>query len=424
MNVNLYFFFSIVERRMDHFEKPLLTMLKWSAKDIDGRFLLRNELKMQFSLHSKLIQGKKSPQTKKKKSPKIDRRKNRYMTRTPTDITDSSDVDSEKGRIARSLYTDYPPSRFTRSITNPDIVKTHWTSGGNRRIKIPIQEGMSDSTIPISMETLTGDIPSKSILATKSDTAVQLVRSAVEKFGLTNDPEDYCLVQVTIPLLEGSVEHLNVQERILDNNENPVKIHKSCTTDDSRHCNIVHFHLRRRDSFCERFKFPSIDLSMRHDSTMVPVLIEIPDTSSDMYETSHAPYRYPLSSVSTEIGSHSSALDPVDHICLTYHGIRPRHCVITKSNSSVYSITLLDPTALVKVNDSVVTDTQLLAPDSVLLLGDNQMFRFVTPASFHVRSNSALPVCPTYEPHEVVLSKAFSSDDLGHSMHVKVCFHV
>ena len=193
---------------MDPQEKPLLTMLKWSSKDIDGRFLLRNELK--FSLHSKLVQGKKSPQIKKKKSPKIDRKKNRYV-RTPTDIviTDGSDIDSEKGHIARSLYTDYPPSHVTRSITSPDIARNYTNigggGGGGMRTKSKLgSEDLSDGNcIPISLDTVAPDTPVKSFLASKSDTAAQLVKSAVEKFGIGYNLEDYCLVQVIIPSVEG-----------------------------------------------------------------------------------------------------------------------------------------------------------------------------------------------------------------------------
>ena len=203
-------FVNIEERRMDPHEKPLLTMLKWSAKDIDGRFLLRNELKMQmnFSLHSKLIQGKKSPQTKKKKSPKIDRKRNRYV-RTPTDvtITDGSDADSEKGHIARSLYNDYPPSHVTRSITNPDIARNFTNIGGVKLKSKSLQSGHDEApdgnSIPISLDTLSPDASIKTFLASKSDTAVQLVKSAVEKFGIDYNPDDYCLVQVTIPSVEG-----------------------------------------------------------------------------------------------------------------------------------------------------------------------------------------------------------------------------
>ena len=199
---------------MDSSEKPLLTMLRWSAKDIDGRFLLRNEMKIPspFSLHSKPV-SKKSPQTKKKKkSPKNERKKKPVITRTHTD---SDDIESEniKGSIARSLYEHYPSSRFTRSITNPDMIKTHWANSGCKILKGPIgtigehdqMTTTSENTVPISM---LPDMPSKSLLATQNDTAAQLVRSAVDKFGLSLDPEDFCLVQVTIPSIGSSNPHV------------------------------------------------------------------------------------------------------------------------------------------------------------------------------------------------------------------------
>ena len=172
------------ERRMCFDEKPLLTMLKWTTKDIDGRFVLRNELKMQFSLHSKLVQGKKGTQQtkRKKKSPKVERKKNKSMNRTYTDV---ADVDINKGEIAKFLYSDYPSSHFTRSITNPDMNLINRT-----------YETVSDC--PVSIESTMPGMPIKSILAAESDTAAQIVASAVEKFCINYDPDDYCLVQVTM----------------------------------------------------------------------------------------------------------------------------------------------------------------------------------------------------------------------------------
>lgn len=165
---------------MDIGEKPLLAMLKWTK---DGRFLLRNELKLQFSLHSKLVQGKKSAQTKrKKKSPKIERKK-KSMNRTYTDV---ADVDRDNGEITKSVYNDYPPSHFPCSISNPDINSGKTT------------EMFHNHPIPITIGNLMPEMPVKSILAVESDTAAQIVASTVEKFDINYDPDDFCLVQVTM----------------------------------------------------------------------------------------------------------------------------------------------------------------------------------------------------------------------------------
>lgn len=205
---------------------------------------------------------------------------------------------------------------------------------------------------------------------------------------------------------------LNVHERILEDDENPVRIHLNHTSSTDISPSTIQFHLRRRDSFSDTLES---DVS----SHPVPFLMELPDTSNT---SSCPPACHYLLAPSTEIGSQFPAVESDKYICLRYSGICPYHCVITRSHSNVFSIALLDSNAFVKVNGDVVTDTRLLTPGSVLLLGEKQQFRFVVPSSFHVRSNSALHGSTMkHEPFNRKLSKAFSSDDLGHSVH-QVCW--
>jgi afadin len=340
------------ERRMEFNEKPLLTMLKWTAHDIDGRFLLRNEINMSFSLHSKLIQGgKKNGHTKrKKKSPKVDRKK----TKTPQNVPETVDVNNTSS-IAKTLYSDYPQSHFTSSIT--DVTASSSSIGRDE--------------LPILMACFMTDKSIKSLLATDNDTAGDIISNAIEKYGMieSDNPQDFCLVQVTSG---GS-------EQVLDNKDCPVKIHKEYQYDRS-----IHFELRRR----------------RRDKEDFPMLMTYPDHH----------VKFKLSQPTIEIGSHVSLLDPTSHICLTSTGIEPRHCIIRQSpnGSSSYSLSLLTQSALVKVDNQTVTDSAQLVHDSIIQLGESELFQFIISSS-NYRSTI----------DTAVLSKAVSSDDVGKSIYVK-----
>ena len=210
---------------------------------------------------------------------------------------------------------------------------------------------------------------------------------------------------------------LNVRERILEDGESPVRLHLNHVSTTDANSSVMQFHLRRRDSFNEKFDY---NIASYRDLGL-PFLMEIPDVSAT---SAHPPPCYYLSASSTEIGSQFPSLETDKYICLRYHGICPRHCLIAKSRANVFNVSLLDPNALVRINGDLVEDTRVLTSGSVLLLGDRQQFRFVVPSSFHIRSNSALHSSGQtvlQEPFNRKLSKAFSSDDLGHSVHQVCC---
>ena len=212
---------------------------------------------------------------------------------------------------------------------------------------------------------------------------------------------------------------MGIHERIMNDDERPVKIHKELSNEHRlRSRSIIQFHLRRRNSFRHQVKFPSIDFSQLPNPP-VPVLIDLSHTPNST--PSHNQQNFPLTNAKMEIGSHISLLDPNGHICLTSHGIRPQHCVIEKSSNGKYILSLLDYTAHVRVNDKLITDTAELMPNAIIHLGEKEAFRFVVPMLSHTRSSSAIPGHQTSVnlEHYNGLSKAFSSDDLGHSKHTR-----
>lgn len=177
---------------------------------------------------------------------------------------------------------------------------------------------------------------------------------------------------------------------------------------------FIKFQLRRKDSF------KAFSSAEQLHEPIFPVLMDV--HSSPNSTPSHCHRQFRLSLQSTEIGSHVSLLDQEGHICLSSHGIRPHHCVITQSSDAMYMLSLLDQSAHVQVNENVVTDPVQLLPNCIIHLGDKEVFKFVIPSSLHHRSHSAALHVDFQVPIHNHLAKAYSSDDLDHSLYDKVSF--
>ena len=80
-------------------------------------------------------------------------------------------------------------------------------------------------TLKVFGDTLKPDIPYKTLLMSNQDTAAFAVRETLEKYGLTTeDPDNYCLVQVISPSREERDHGAHTKEFILDDNACPLAI--------------------------------------------------------------------------------------------------------------------------------------------------------------------------------------------------------
>lgn len=383
---------------MDLSEKPLVEMMKWSEGDRDGRFLLRNE--SQFRGHKKGSSPKKT-----KKVPKEQRKTKNRSSRTNMERFEEQSNGTrpnEGGKVAKTLYENYPSSKFTRSITNPEIVKNLWTSSVDKRLRSSYQAidelGSEENSVPIMTDSL---LPTKTILATNNDTVSQILRGVVEKFRLDTDPSDLCLVEVTLPPVGGNGmggKYREVTERVLGDHECPVKLHTRWMLGRSGVVNrdILNFQLRRRTSFVPS---PS-HLQEPH----LPCLVDISHTPT------HHHKKYPITSFPVEIGSQSFLLNPQSQICLSSPSIAPKHCTIQQTYRGTYTVQLLNDTALVMINDQTVANTMPLPVDSVIKLSEEDVFRFNVPNQ-SLRSNSA--VTDHMEKTKEQMGKAYSTDNLA-----------
>ncbi len=340
-----------------------MVQLSWVKGEREGRFLLRQE-----ASSSKAKKALKELAKKEKKISKKKKSKKGISGGTSEGVKE----EGESGTIARSLYTVMPESRFTRSISiksnRNQIIK-----GDKRRLSLPGDETDNDGTVDIYAYNVLPDVPCRSLLISSRDTAAQVVRSALDKYGLREDSQHFCLVQVIVPSSSfvGSDPQLNVNfsERILGDSEYPLLVHND----------NVQFHLCRRSSFAQRSRSHSPT-----DDLILPALVEIFQGAQSPPQT---PRRFPLSLESTEIGSNVALLDSKSYICLTSPGIKPRHCVIS-SIQDLFTISPLSKQAVIYVNNKFIKEPQFLPHNAVVRLGDREIFRFFAPTEVKQPSSS------------------------------------
>lgn len=94
-----------------------------------------------------------------------------------------------------------PETSFTRSISNPEaVMRRRRQQKLERKLQqFRSKDGGPDTggTLKIYGEALCKDVPYKTLLLSVRDSAAQVVREMLAKYGLEKvDPQLYCLVQV------------------------------------------------------------------------------------------------------------------------------------------------------------------------------------------------------------------------------------
>ncbi|BES92929.1 DIL domain [Nesidiocoris tenuis] len=218
------------ERRLEPEEKPLLVQLNWHKDDREGRFLLRR-IDDKTNMPDTFQEGssfrrKLSKREKKqiKKQEKMNRLK--PVSQSPNDENDAG--------VAEKLYTELPETSFTRSISNPEAVmrRRRQQKLEKKLQQFRSKDGGPDTggTLKIYGEALCRDVPYKTLLLSIGDTASQVVKEMLAKYGLTKEePTHYCLVQVNTAVEEtketnGNNNTINNREYILDDDECPLAI--------------------------------------------------------------------------------------------------------------------------------------------------------------------------------------------------------
>nr|XP_024215475.1 afadin isoform X1 [Halyomorpha halys] len=381
------------ERRLEPDEKPLLVQLNWHKDDREGRFLLRriddktNMPEGTFQEGGSSFRRKLSKREKKqlKKQEKLNRMKSAGLT---NDENDSG--------VAEKLYTELPETSFTRSISNPEaVMRRRRQQKLERKLQqFRSKDGGPDTggTLKIYGEALCRDVPYKTLLLSIGDTAAQVVKEMLMKYGLDKEePQHYCLVQVNSAIEENkdtnhSTNTLNQREYILDDDECPLAILMNHPL--SR--GSIMFHVRRRPADYhprKRKKKPQqgkwgqsnelLDYRYEDGLDRLPFFLELnPDGSEVGGGTGK---RYRLQPNVTEVGSERGS--PHGHgqsLQLFGPNIQPRHCVIAHTEGIV-TVTPCSRDAETYVNGQRIYETTILQNGATVRFGKIHNFRFLDP---------------------------------------------
>ncbi|XP_018357090.1 PREDICTED: afadin isoform X2 [Trachymyrmex septentrionalis] len=372
------------ERKLDLEEKPLLVQLNWHMDDREGRFLLKriddktNAQGVGFtSAEGSSFRRKLSKREKKqiKKQEKLSRLKSLEQ--------DENAMPGDQNGVAEKLYTELPETSFTRSISNPEaVMRRRRQQKLERRLQqFRSKDGGPDTggTLKIYGEALCKDVPYKTLLLSVRDSAAQVVREMLSKYGLEKvDPQLYCLVQVNSENVSGNMH----QEYILDDDECPLAIlmnHPSTR-------GSIMFHVRRRPADYmprKRKKKPTgkwNELDHKYEDERLPFLLELNPDGSDI--PNGAGVRHRLQPNVTEVGS-ERPIGPqaVQAQTLTLPGpmVMPRHCVIAFTENIV-TLTPCSRDAHTYVNNQRIHQTTILQNGAIIKFGRMHTFRFIDPA--------------------------------------------
>ncbi|KAK2715850.1 afadin-like isoform X2 [Artemia franciscana] len=361
------------ERRLGPDEKPLLVQLNWHKDDREGRFLLRKvdekstlspALPEDSSFKRKLSKREKKAAKKQEKLRKLKEGEN----------------DENETSVAEKLYTELPETSFTRSISNPEAVMRRRRQ---QKLEKKLQQyrskdGGPDSggTLKIYGESLSKDVPYKTLLLSVRDNAAFVVKEMLEKYGIfKEDPSNYCLVKV----ISGPHDNNNSgswnQEVVLEDDECPLSIlmHHMQST------GTITFHIKRKTvdlSRRRKKKQLSGSLSGRLEETAdrLPFLLELNPDGSEM--RNNQPKKYRLQMDVTEVGSERCLGG--DSLQLYGPAVLPRHCVIAHTEGIV-TVTPCSRDAETHVNGQRIFETTILQHGSLLRFGRVHTYRYMEP---------------------------------------------
>ncbi|XP_063220039.1 afadin isoform X2 [Bacillus rossius redtenbacheri] len=385
------------ERRLGMDEKPLLVQLNWHMDDREGRFLLRRiddttiVPAVGFTQDCGSSFRRKLSKREKKQLKKIEKQNKAKSPSTPN---------GNDSGVAEKLYTELPETSFTRSISNPEaVMRRRRQQKLERKLQqFRSKDGGPDTggTLKIYGESLCRDVPYKTLLLSVRDTAQQVVKEMLAKYGLEKevDPHNFCLVQVNTSASADNGETKeyhggsNNREYILDDDECPLAILMNHPS--SR--GSIMFHVRRRPADYHPRKRkkkpqqkwnnkPSDSLDYRYEDSLdrLPYFLELNPDGTDVNGT---PKRHRLHPNVTEVGSERSTNShgqQSQSLQLFGFNVQPRHCVIANTEGIV-TVTPCSGNAETYVNGHRIYETTILQNGVVVKFGRIHSFRFIDPS--------------------------------------------
>lgn len=326
---------------------------------------------------------------------------------------DSDSDEQQPGALAKAIYKAVPDSRFTRSISNPEAVmrrqrqqklvkRLHLMRSKDGR---PASGGM----LRVYAGSLVPEEPYKTLLVAKRTITSQVIKDALEKYGMTGEnPDDYCLVQMTVPLSSGENVHLNVvgtctNQRLLAADEHPLQLFNAWLEEGKD--SVIIFQLQKKNSV--EYLLQGGDSTV--DSSFMPYLVEVSEDGQELVSGR----RIQLTMDRNIFGSKEPTVAfEGKFVQINSNEIKPQHCEITNIEG-VFTITPIDRGAEVKLNGKVIRRPAFLNHQSMIKLSKHVVFCFFDPVVFNrvaalteVSSSHTHPATATAELLKGMLNEA------------------
>uniref|UniRef100_A0A0R3RXL5 Afadin n=1 Tax=Elaeophora elaphi TaxID=1147741 RepID=A0A0R3RXL5_9BILA len=371
------------ERCLGPSEKPLLVQLNWHKDDREGRFLLRahpNTTSIKGSVGSlsgnqKRFSKKEEKELKKKHQKAVEQQE-------------------PKLRASEELYKALPPTTFTRTISNPEVVMK---KRREKKIAAKLKDLGQGGSLKIYGYELEPSRPYVTLLVSVRDTASKILEEVLEKYGVNKNLEEYVLVEMVIPVSTklsrslSDLRFLNIsrRERIMDYNEYPLVSLANRIPDPSEEIFFVvkhkSFEVPRQHarhssisstaafgvSYADPQKFcigTSQILRLQNLFAVKPCLLQLTLDCKEI--PTMKPIHLPFGVMG--IGSDRSM-----GLFLDGQHIRPRHAVINYQDGIV-TITPSDQNAYIEVDGQRISQTIALRDGNIIGIGHSHMFRYLS----------------------------------------------
>ncbi|XP_072037063.1 LOW QUALITY PROTEIN: uncharacterized protein [Amphiura filiformis] len=372
------------ERQVEGNERPLYVQLNWTTDLREGRFLLKKKSDRTALGFFEVDQNNQNFKRKLSKREKKEQKKKEKQAKLKA---------KEEGTSGEKLYHDLSKSRFTRTISNPDVVMRRRRQQKLDQMKKFQNRPDSGGTLKIYAHSVFPEVPYKTLLVSVDETCDEIIMESLEKFGKEKaNPDEYVLVKVVVPPGEDPNEYSKRgdwgKEAIMDGDESPLG--DVMRWPESR--GELIFELKKKpEDYQPRNKrrgqqgkkdprSPNGQPGWYNDPSKVPqdrlpYFLELNNDGTDVID--YKPKRHRLQVNVTEVGSEREVSNNGQYLQL-FPGILPRHCVVANMEG-VVTITPTSPEAETYVNNQRIYETTMLQHSSVVRFGRHHTFRFCDP---------------------------------------------
>ncbi|VDN57614.1 unnamed protein product [Dracunculus medinensis] len=377
------------ERLLTPEEKPLLVQLNWHKDDREGRFLLRQQSCVTIPFMALQVGNAENMDNMHRNNKRFSKREKKELKKK---YQQALPLESENA--ACELYKAIPPTTFTRTLSNPEIVMK---KRRERKIEAKLKGMGQGGSLKIYGYDLVPSRPYVTLLVSVRDQACKIVKETLEKYGLEKENcDDYILVEISLPAsgkLTRSLSDLRDindgrHERYLNDDELPLIYLADHAGDASKE---IMFAVRKRPS-----NIPTIRRfhgSLSSTNFAFGVSKDSVALSSDFHSLSSensllravSPCLVHLTPDGKELASYLPILigpfvtdiggDHSMKIHLTGEQIRPRHAVINFSNGIV-TITPSVLNAEIEVNNQRISQTVMLRDGDIVCIGRIYNFQY------------------------------------------------